>query len=166
MEIVIPEWQRGTVQKKEGGEVVEAEGNLGRKLTECGPDKVKIAIQTSWRTVFCILLDIMSWGGIAAIRQWGEVPPDMGLVLLDLALTIGFGLFPLIHLREYLAFYEYGIVYRKKAYLWSELGSAGWHERAYGALFYSTYMTTNKKKFNVTYVTKAKKQYNKAYLND
>lgn len=144
---------------------MEIEKSLGRKLTECGPDKVKIAIQTGWRTVFCILLDIMSWGGISAIRHWGETPPDIGLVLLDLALTAVIGLFPLIHLREYLAFYEKGIVYRKKAYLWSELGSAGWHERAYGALFYSTYMTTGKKKFNVTYLTKAKKQYNRAYMN-
>ena len=153
------------VKVQEGGDAVETEKSLGRKLTECGSNKVRIAVQTTWRTVFCILLDIMSWGGIAAIRRWGETPPDMRLILLDLILTVCFGLFPLIHLREYLAFYENGIVYRKKAYLWSELGSVGWHERTYGALFHSTYMTTGKRKFNVTYVTKAKKQYNKAYLN-
>ncbi|MCI8945464.1 MAG: hypothetical protein HFI91_00180 [Lachnospiraceae bacterium] len=144
---------------------LEAEVQLGRKLTECPADKLRIAIQTGWRTIFCILLDISNFGGIAAIRQWGDVPPEMSTVIVNLVLTVIFGLFPLIHLREYLAFYEYGIIYRKRAYLWSYLGQAEWRDHTYGGIFRSILMATNRKVFNVTYVVNAKKQFNRAYMN-
>ena len=144
---------------------LEAEGQMGRKLTECPADKVKIAIQAGWRTAFCILLDIMNFGGIAAIRQWGEIPPEMSTIIVNLVLTVAFGFYPLIHLREYLAFYEYGIRYRKKTYFWSDLGQAGWRDHTYGGLFHSVLMDTDRKVFDVTYVQNPKKQFNKAYMN-
>lgn len=145
---------------------LEAEEQLGRKLAECPVDLVKIGIQVGWRTGFCILLDIMNFGGIAAIRQWGEVPPTMGMIIVNLVLTIGFGFYPLIHLREYLAFYEYGIKYRKGIYFWSDLGQAGWRNHNMGGgLFRSVLMDTNRKVFDVTYVKNPRKQFNRAYMN-
>lgn len=144
---------------------LDVERRLGRKLTECRADKVKIAIQAGWRTAFCLILDITNLGGISAIQRWNETPPDIAIIILDLILTIVFGLFPLIHLREYLAFYENGIIYRKRPYFWSELGSAGWRNHTMGGIFNSTLMDTDIKVFNVTYVKNPKKQYNRAYMN-
>lgn len=143
----------------------DIEHRLGRKLAECESDKFKIAIQTGWRTALCLLLDIANLGGISAIRHWKEVPPDSAILILDLVLTIVFGLFPLIHLREYLAFYENGIIYRKQTYFWSDMGSPDWRDHTIGGIFNSTMMRTKIKSFDVTYVKNAKKQYNKAYMN-
>ena len=70
-----------------------------------------------------------------------------------------------MHLREYLAFYEYGIVYRKRTYLWSELGSARWRDFTYGGFFRRILMDTDRKVFDVTYVTNAKKEFNRAYMS-
>lgn len=144
---------------------LQTEGELGEMLTECPANIGKIAFQASWRMAFCILLDVMNFGGFAAITHWNEVPPQASAIFTNVILTAVFGLFPLIHLREYLAFYEYGIVYRKKKYLWSELGEARWREHIYGGLFRSILMDTDRKVFDVTYVTDAKKQYNRAYMN-
>lgn len=144
---------------------METEGKLGCKLTECFSDKGKIAFQVSWRTALCLALDIGNFGGIAAIRRWGETPPQLSAIIVNLALTVGFGLFPLIHLRRYMAFYERGIVYGKRAYLWSELGSAGWRDHTTGGIFHSLIMETNKKNFDVTYLANPKKQYNRAYMS-
>ena len=143
----------------------ERDEQLGAKLTECFADKTKIAIHVGWRMVICLLLDIMNFGGIEAIRQWGEIPPTIGQITVNLILTVAFGLYPLIHLKEYLAFYEYGIIYRKKTYFWSELCSARWRDFTTGGFFRSVMMDTNKKAFNVTYVTNPKRQYNRAYMN-
>ena len=142
-----------------------AENKLGRMLAECPADKLKIVIQAGWRTAFCILLDIMNFGGIAAIRNWGEVPPSGSTIVVNLVLTVVFGFYPLIHLREYLAFYEYGIVYRKRTYYWSDLGQAGWRDHTYGGFFRSILMDTNRRVFDVTYVQNAKRQFNRAYMN-
>lgn len=144
---------------------LDAEGKLGQKLTECEADKIKIAIQIGWRTALCIVFDIMNFGGFAAIARWGEVPPRFSAVIVNVVLTAVFGLYPLIHMREYLAFYEYGIVYRRKAYLWSELGSVGWRDHTYGGLFHSVLMDTDRRVFDVTYVANPKRQYNRAYMN-
>lgn len=145
---------------------MDKEERLGLKLTECFSDKTRIAIQTCWRTALCLAFDIGNFGGIAAIRNWGEVPPDMRILLVNVVLTVVLGLFPLIHLREYMAFHQYGIVYRRKAYLWSELGDVGWRDHTYGGLFRSILMDTDKKTFDVTYVNGARKQYNRAYMKN
>ena len=144
---------------------METEEGLGQKLAECPADMGKITFQAMWRMAFCIALDIMNFGGIAAIWRWNEVPPEMSTIFVNLILTIAFGLFPLIHLREYLAFYEYGIVYRKRTYLWSELGSARWRDFTYGGFFRRILMDTDRKVFDVTYVTNAKKEFNRAYMS-
>lgn len=109
-------------------------------------------------------MDIVSLGGIRAIRNFAVRPPDTRIVLLDVVLTAVISLYPLIHLREYLAFYEYGIVFRKKAYLWSELGAVEWRTHTYGGIFTSVVMATNKRAFQVTYLKQPKKQYNRAYM--
>lgn len=157
----------GKIQKR--GETMKTEMDmkrqLGRKLTECGADKGKIALRTGLHFVFCILMDIVSLGGIRAIRNFAVRPPDTRIVLLDVVLTAVISLYPLIHLREYLAFYEYGIVFRKKAYLWSELGAVEWRTHTYGGIFTSVVMATNKRAFQVTYLKQPKKQYNRAYMH-
>lgn len=142
----------------------ESERQLGNKLTECGADKGKIALRTGLHMIFCILMDIVSLGGIRAIRNFAVCPPNMGVVILDAVLTLVIGLYPLIHLRDTLAFYEYGIVFRKKVYLWSELGSVEWRTHTYGGIFTSVVMATNKRAFSVTYLKQPKKQYNRAYM--
>lgn len=143
---------------------METERLLGRKLTECHTDKGKIALRTGLHIVFCILMDIMSLGGIGAIKNFGTHPPETSLVIMDVVLTLIIGLYPLIHLRDYLAFHENGIVFRKKTYLWSELGSVSWRDHTYGGFFHSTVMATHKKAFQVTYLKTPKKQYNRAYM--
>lgn len=137
---------------------------LGCKLTECGADKKKIALRTGLHLAFCLLMDIVSLGGISAIRNFAVRPPNMGVVILDVVLTAVIGLYPLLHLRDALAFYEYGIVFRKRAYLWSELGSVEWRTHTRGGFFTSVVMATNKRTFQVTYLEQPKKQYNRAYM--
>ena len=149
-------------KRREGEDGMES--NLGRKLTECYADKRKEAIQAGWRTAFCILLDIANFGGIAAIRRWGEVPPEMTTVIVNLLLTVVFGLYPLIHLKKYLAFYENGMIYGKRQYLWADLGTPGWRDHTTGGFFHSTMMVTDKRNFDVTYLDSPKKEYNRAYM--
>lgn len=142
----------------------ELEQRLGRKLSECSADKGKIALRTGLHIVFCVLMDIMSLGGIGAIKNFATRPPSIGVVIMDVVLTLVIGLYPLIHLRDYLAFYENGIVFRKKTYFWSELGSVTWRDHTYGGFFHRIVMATNKKAFQVTYLEHPKKQYNRAYM--
>lgn len=143
---------------------MELERQLGRKLSECYADKKKIAVRTGLHIAFCILMDIMSLGGIGAIKRFPQEMPDTGIIVVDVLLTVIIGLYPLLHLREYLAFYENGIVFRKKAYLWSELGSVNWRDHVWGGFFHNTVMVTNKKAFQVAYLESPKKQYNRAYM--
>lgn len=141
-----------------------SEQQLGCKLTECGADKKKIALRTGLHLAFCLLMDIVSLGGFRAILNFAVRPPNMGIVIFDITVTAIFGLYPLIHLRDTLSFYEYGIVYRKRAYLWSELGAVEWRNHTYGGFFTSTVMATNQRTFSVTYLEQPKKQYNRAYM--
>ncbi len=143
---------------------MELERQLGRKLSECFADKKKIAIQTGIHIVFCILMDIMSLGGIHAIKHFPQEMPNIGIIAFDVILTVIIGLYPLIHLRDYLAFYENGIVFRKKMYLWSELGTVSWRDHIFAGFFHRTVMATNKKAFQVAYLENPKKQYNLAYM--
>lgn len=143
---------------------MELERQLGRKLSECYADKKKIALRTGLHIAFCILMDIMSLGGIKAIKQFPQEMPDTNVIVVDVILTVVIGFYPLLHLRDYLAFYENGIIFRKKAYLWSELGSVSWRDHVWGGFFHHTVMATNKKAFQVAYVENPKKQYNIAYM--
>lgn len=90
----------------------------------------------------------------------------MAAITANIIITVGFGLFPLIHAGDYLAFYQNGIVYKKKRYLWSELGKVGWRDFTHGGLFHSVMMDTSKKVFNVTYLEHPKKHYNEAYMKN
>lgn len=135
---------------------------LGNKLSEAPCNKGKVAFNVTWRLALCLLCMFAAIGGVSGVSRWSETGPNWWeLIFLGIP-TLIFGLWPLIHLRDNLEFYENGIVYHKKTYTLKELGEISWHNS--GNAFTSTYMRTNVKGFNVTYLVHPKKAYNQAYM--
>ena len=140
----------------------ESELLLGNKLSEAPRNNGKILFNVAWRTALCLLCDfaaIGGAGGIARLKAEGPTPWDL---IFSIGLIVVFGLFPLIHLRDSLEFYENGIVFSGKTYYLKDLGEVRWHNSS--NVISSTYMKTNVKSFNVTYLIHPKKAYNQAYM--
>ena len=140
----------------------ETELTLGRKLSEAPRNDGKIAFNVAWRTALCILCDFAAVGGVSGIERWKVEGPTLWDIIFCVGLIVIFGLFPLIHLRDKLEFYENGIVFGNKTYTLNELGDISWHNS--GNVINSTYMRTKVKGFNVTYLKYPKKAYNQAYM--
>lgn len=140
----------------------ETELSLGAKLSEALPNTNKIVINVLWRTALCFFCMFAAIRGMSGINRWMEEGPALWeLIFFGVILVFG-GLWPLTHLQDKLEFYERGMIFKKKAYYWKDLGEPRWHNS--GSAITSTYMKTNVKGFNVTYLTHPKKAYNQAYM--
>lgn len=140
----------------------ESELMLGNKLSEAPRNNGKIAFNVAWRTALCLLCSFAAIGGMNGIARWKVEGPRLWDIIFCVGMIVFFGLFPLIHLRDKLEFYENGIVFGKKTYTLKELGDISWRNSS--NVIDSTYMRTNVKSFNVTYLVHPKKAYNQAYL--
>ena len=140
----------------------ESELMLGNKLSEAPRNNGKIAFNVAWRTALCLLCSFAAIGGMSGIARWKVEGPTLWDIIFCVGLIVFFGLFPLIHLRDSLEFFENGITFRGKPYYLKDLGEIRWHNS--GNLITSTYMKTNVKSFNVTYLMHPKKAYNQAYM--
>lgn len=140
------------------------EAQMGMKLTEAGADKSKIFLWTAIRTTVAILLSLagtMSNGGFA---WW--FASLRGIMILAVLWTIFLtaGLFPLVHLKQYLIFYQYGFCYCGRNYLFSQTGSVHFRDIHTGLMTHCR-MQTEIRSFDVTWIKQAVKQYNRAYLD-
>lgn len=133
---------------------MEREKELGRKLSEADANKGKIALMIALRVL------VVGFFVVMGARRNG-----IGFALFLLIPAIPIAAWPLIHLRDKVAFYENGFIHRGKAWLFSELGQVTWKRYTGGAdLFSSVYMTVGVKNFSFSYVKDGKVAFDRAYL--
>lgn len=96
---------------------------LGAPLTQAVPDKPKIILHTVCRTAIAVFLAIACPGGIRGIGRMFTDIKGIVILLILWAISLAIGLYPLIHLKDTLKFYENGICYNGVNYLHSQLGS-------------------------------------------
>lgn len=137
---------------------------LGAPLTQSAPDKPKIILHTVCRTAIAVFLDIACPGGIHGIGKMFSDIKGIVILLILWAITLAIGLFPLIHLKDSLAFYENGICYNGMNYLHSQLGPIRFRDFQSGFTFRNM-MDTDLRTFDVTFMRRPKYYYNHAYMN-
>lgn len=138
--------------------------DLGLKLTEAVADKGKVAITIAWLLPLCFLCEFAALGGRSSISRVFTDKFEFIEFIIFTVISLVVGLFPLVHLTEKLSFYERGMTYKGKSYLWSEVGTPVWKGSGNG-LFYRTYLEVGKKRLNISYLNSPKKAYNQAYMN-
>lgn len=142
---------------------------LGRKLTEAYSDKKIIIAAVIIR--FCIVLffefailgDVKSRIGF---EEFFDTQAMIRIVFINV-IMIGFCLFPLRHIKDYMIFYEKAICYKGKIYMLDSLLPVSW---SYSIIpiplfWYQNEMITKQKVFNIAYMKDVDKQFNRAYLN-
>lgn len=140
------------------------EAQLGTRLEQAYPDKMKIALHTVCRTALAIVISLAGSGGIHGIEQWFDSAGGIVIFLCLWAVFLAIGLFPLVHLRDSLVFYENGICYHGRNYLFSQLGPVRFRDSKSGIITHCM-MDTDLRTFDVTFLERPKRQFNKAYLN-
>lgn len=140
------------------------EMQLGARLEQAYPDKLKIALHVVCRTAIAIVICLAGSGGIHGMDKWFDSAGDIAFFLGMWVVFLVIGLFPLIHLRDSLVFYENGICYHGRNYLFSQLGSVRFRDYKSGIMTHCM-MDTDLRTFDVTYLERPKRQFNKAYMN-
>lgn len=136
--------------------------DLGEKLTITGTDKKKIFWHVLLRLVFVLIIVL---AGIRSNPPAG-LPVSFlailiaGLIILAVVLWI---VYPLFHIKDYVAFYENGIDFCGKKFEFSELGEITFLTVKSACVFTKIYMQTDMKDFNITYIEQVKKCFNRAY---
>lgn len=142
---------------------MQEENALGQELARATADMGKILLRTGIR--------ILLAGVIIAAGIRGN-PPGRGPVsFLAGALVILIGLiaaawvfWPLIHCKDFAAFYENGMVLGQRKWMLEELGEISFQDvKSNYSLFSRTYLCTSVRKFDITYVKDCKKNFNRAY---
>lgn len=131
-------------------------------LASIVPDKRKIWFYTFLRIAFVTLI---VFAGIRSNPL--ALPSDLlrlFLVLLIVALVLIWVFFPLIHLKDYMIFFNTGIEINKRKYNLGDLGEIIFLEHKSG-IFSKYYMRTDIKDFNITYMKDVRKTFNRAYLH-
>lgn len=140
------------------------EAQLGVRLTEAVPDKKKIIFYTVCRTAVAIVICLAGSGGIYGMGKWFTSLSGILIFTVLWAVFLAIGLFPLVHFRDSLVFYENGICYHGRNYLFSQLGSVSFRDFQSGLMTHNM-MDTDLRNFDVTYLERPKRQYNRAYMN-
>ncbi|MCI9137901.1 MAG: hypothetical protein HFH48_10150 [Lachnospiraceae bacterium] len=143
---------------------MQEEQNIGKKLTEAHANVGKIIFRFMLRF---LLAGIIVLAGVRSNPPQG--PPSsvlavclVGFIVLAAVLWVSF---PLIHCRDMIAFYENGIVIRKRPWMLTELGQISFMEvKSSYSLFARTYMCTEVRNFDITYIKNGKKNFNRAYF--
>lgn len=140
------------------------QAQLGAQLTQTTADKPKIILHTVCRTAVVIVLCLAGSGGIHGIGNWFHNLKGIVMFFFLWAVFLAIGLFPLVHLKDSLVFYENGICYHGINYLHSQLGPIRFRDFRSG-LTEHRMMDTDLRTFDVTYLKRPKYYYNHAYLN-
>lgn len=144
---------------------MEGQKRASRKLAEARADKGKILLRVSLR----ILL-----AGVVILAGIRGNPPNSGPVsflsgLLAGLIVLGAAawvFFPLLHCRDFLDFYEDGIVFCGRSWGLEDLGEISFMEvKSSYSLFARVYMCTEVRDFNVTYIKDGKRNFNNSYCN-
>lgn len=137
---------------------------MGRMLTQANLNKTKIFLYVLCRVIIVIIICLAGVRGFNGLKEWFS--SFAGIMKFSILFIIGMaiGLYPLIHLRDSLAFYENGISVNGREYLFSDIGDITFCDYRSGIMTQQL-MKTNLRNFNVTYIEKPKKAYNDAYLN-
>ena len=136
---------------------MEGQKRAGRKLAEARADKGKILLRVSLRillagAVIHVCGPVSFLSGLLA-----------GLIVLGAAAWV---FFPLLHCRDFLDFYEDGIVFCGRSWGLEDLGEISFMEvKSSYSLFARVYMCTEVRDFNVTYIKDGKRNFNNAYCN-
>lgn len=140
------------------------EAQLGARLEQAYPDKLKIALHTICRTAIAIVISLAGSGGIHGMDKWFDSTGGIVIFFGLWAVSLAIGLFPLVHLKDSLVFYENGICYHGMRYLFSQLGSVRFRDYKSGIMTHCM-MDTDLRTFDVTFLERPKRQFNKAYMN-
>ncbi len=140
------------------------QAQLGALLTQAVLDKPKIILHTVCRTTILNIVCFACSGGIHGMGKWFVEIKGTIMFLGLWAVFLAIGLFPLVHLKDSLAFYENGICYNGINYLHSQLGPIRFRDFHHG-MQTSNMMDTNLRTFDVTYLKRPKFYYNQAYMN-
>lgn len=140
------------------------ENQMGEKLAQASSNKTKIAICTLVRICLVIVICFAGVRGLSGLKLWFSSLKGMIIFCVLFVIGLVWGLYPLIHLRDLLIFYENGICINKRKYFFSEIGTIGFCDYQTGILTHQM-MQTDLRNFDVTYLSRPKRAYNQAYLN-
>lgn len=139
--------------------------NLGRSLAEAEADKKKIILHAGIRILLVIVIALAGVKGIDGLREWFSSWKSILMFLLIFIPSLLWGAYPLTHLKDKLRFYERGMSFNGRMYLYEDIGTLTFCDYTYG-IKTEQYMKSNARSFNVTYIYRPKRAYNKAYLHD
>lgn len=140
------------------------QAQLGAQLTQAVPDKPKIILHTVCRTAIIVFAAFAGSGGIHGIGKWFNNLKGIVIFFVLWAIFLAIGLFPLIHLKDSLIFYENGICCHGMNYLHSQLGSIRFRDVQSSGIVHNM-MDTDLRTFDVTFIKRPKYYYNQAYMN-
>ena len=137
---------------------------MGKMLTQASINKTKIFLYVLCRVIIVLIICLAGVRGFNGLKEWFS--SFAGIMKFSILFIIGMaiGLYPLIHLKDSLKFYENGIAVNGNEYLFSEIGDITFGDYRSGIMTQQL-MKTNLRNFNVTYINKPKKAYNQAYFN-
>lgn len=142
---------------------MEEELYFGRKLEEAGVKKWLIFLRAGLRASPMAALLLVN------LMRGMEKPVSVLAGILGALPVLAYfvwALYPLIHCRDYMTFYEGGIDICGTKRTLEELGDISFMDNRSGvSLFTETYMRTSAGRFNVTYIRDGKKCFNRAYYN-
>lgn len=142
---------------------MQEEKALGKELARAKADMGKILLRTGIRV---ILAGIIVFAGIRGN------PPERGpviflagaLVVLIVLIAAAWVFWPLVHCRDFAAFYEKGMVLNQRKWMLQDLGEIFFQDvKTNYSLFGRTYLCTSVRKFDITYIKDCKKNFNRAY---
>lgn len=144
------------------------DNTLGKKLTEIYSDKKIIIVTIIIRLCIITFYEFAILGYVKSTSSYEEFFDTLTLlraVLLDMVM-LGFCFFPLIHINDYLFFYEEGICYNGKIYMLDSLFPLYWQYSGIPIpfLWYKNEMVTKCKVFNISYMKNVEKQFNTTYM--
>lgn len=154
---------------KRGMQLIIMDNTLGRRLAEAYPNNKMIIAAIALRTCVVLFFDSAVLGYIKAsigFEAFFDTQAIIRICLLDVVM-LGFCLFPLTHLKDYIYFYERAICYKGKIYLLDSLLPISWSYSALPipVLWHQNQMVTKRRVFRLAYMEDVQKQFNKAYMN-
>lgn len=138
---------------------------LGELLSEAFPNKTKIVIHTVCRIILVIVICLAGTRGFDGLKHFFISIKGILIFFIIFIPSIIWGMYPLIHLKDNLKFYENGISINGHRYLLEQLGNITFYDYSYG-IKNEQYMKSSIRNFNVTYIFRPKRAYNEAYFNN
>ena len=143
---------------------MQEEKACGRALAKAHVHVRKLACHTVPRI---LLAGVVVLAGVRGNPPGGKPASILALLIaavIALAAAV-WVLFPLVHCRDYVIFYEHAVEICGKIWTLDELGSISFMEsKANYSFLARTYLCTDVRNFNITYIKDVKKNFNRAYL--